>query len=78
MKFLVTRTSSTSNEDPECKEAFEGENLFPDGSSKKGWFVELETMEELKNFISNYGAIIVGIDSFNDCCSIEIYDNYRE
>lgn len=73
MEFRVTRTSislSWGKESP-CEEA-----------KKQGdaWFVEINTLEELLNFMDKYEKeIIISRDLDNpQIIEIEIYDTYRE
>lgn len=44
-----------------------------------GWFITINTLEELLEFKNKYGNIIIGECSSNRCIQgIEIYDDYRE
>jgi hypothetical protein len=46
------------------------------------WFIEIKTFEELAEFISKYGEVIISIPMYykegDAKLSIEIYDDYRE
>lgn len=43
------------------------------------WSIELNSLEELVDFVDKYGEIVVGVDWHNqDYKAIEIYDDYRE
>lgn len=50
---------------------------FPDG--EVGWFVEINTLEELLNFREKYGNIVITKAWENpSILELEIYDDYRE
>ncbi len=42
------------------------------------WTIEISSLEDLHNFILQYGAIILGYDGYNKMFEIEIYNDYRE
>ena|SRR5699024_5487659 len=46
---------------------------------KEGWFVSLNSLEELIHFKEKYGSLVIG-NHFNNknITEIEIYDGYRE
>lgn len=45
----------------------------------KGWFIKIDTLEELLEFTNKYGKIILDKSFLNhDIYSIEIYDFFRE
>lgn len=41
-------------------------------ADQQGWAVNIDTLEQLRAFVSKYGQCIVGDDE------VEIYDGYRE
>jgi hypothetical protein len=50
---------------------------FPDDA--EGWFVEIETLDDLMRLVDRNGSIIVNRAWDNDSVrTIEIYDDYRE
>lgn len=50
---------------------------FPDGAS--GWFIEIDSLENLIEFHDKHGSIIIDWCSDNDSIrEIEIYDDYKE
>ncbi len=50
---------------------------FPEGLT--GWFLEINTLEELLDFKNKYGQIIILESWYNpDIVELEIYDDYRE
>ena len=75
MKFIVSRTSTGRKP---CKEAKKAEKS--DGFDYPNiWTIEIDTLEELINFVKKYGTIIID-DSGEKSVpfEIEIYDDYRE
>ncbi len=45
----------------------------------KGWFVKLDTMEDLLKFTQKYGSVVIGQYWKNhSILEIEIYDDWRE
>ena len=45
----------------------------------RGWFVNIETLEDLNKFVDKYGNIVFQKSSDNsDIKEVEIYDDYRE
>lgn len=69
MKFEVTRTSTWFEEDIRCEEARQEEF---------GWVVEINTLEEIIEFIKKYGRIVLDADKKDELPKIEIYDDWRE
>lgn len=74
MKFYVTRTSLGRDEKPcegaaPCKQEY-----FANGEMHEldAWEIEINTLEELIEFIYSQGRIVMNSGS------IEIYDDYRE
>ena len=50
---------------------------FPDGSD--GWFIEINSLDDLIMFTDKHGHIILGVSYDNpEVRQIEIYDGYRE
>jgi len=45
---------------------------------KTAWFVDIESLEELLDFVARYGKLIVAEANFADELYLEIYDAYRE
>ena len=44
-----------------------------------GWFIDINTLEELINFKNKYGELVLQNSIYNeDIIVIEIYDTYRE
>lgn len=83
MKFKVTRTSIWNDEISPCKEANRInergyiQREFPNDSI--GWFIEINSLEELMNFKNRYGDIVITNCWENqNITEIEIYDTYRE
>ena len=92
MIFNICRTKDFvfSENNPPCNKAFIKEFERPGWGNKykivqsKGWFIELNTLEDLLNLKEEVGEpIIIDDDPWKDNnvgveYSIEIYDNYRE
>ena len=67
--FLDTGINHKINDDGYIEREFEDE----------GWFVKIDTLEELLEFTNKYGEIVFGKAYDNDEMNrIEIYDDYRE
>ena len=67
--FLDTGINHKINDDGYIEREFEDE----------GWFVEIDTLEELLEFTNKYGDIVFGKTYRNyEMNGIEIYDDYRE
>jgi len=50
-----------------------------DMPSREGWFVELDSLTSLIDFIKEWGGIVIGETETNPpMFEIEIYDGYRE
>lgn len=50
-----------------------------DMGSEEGWFIELNDLSSLHDFIKKYGELVIGPSYLNnDIMSIEIYNGYRE
>lgn len=81
MKYIVTRTSIWGDKKP-CEEAFEEEVVctYFENGKKVVWMIEINTLEELHEFIDKYGGSVVIEDWYfnNAYKKIEIYDDYRE
>jgi len=85
--FRVDVRYATKPEDIPCyknnpsKWYEEGENHRVEGGKIKrdlknrGWFIAVESLEELVTFIKKHGRVIVSVE---DNSTIEIYDDYRE
>jgi len=83
MEFIVSRTSIENGDDSPCKEAYrkiyKRDNLPVDYWPKEteAWFIRLNSLEELLDFVDKYDRIILTRDC-NKSWWIEIYDDYRE
>jgi hypothetical protein len=56
-----------------------GKSLIARDFADERWYVEIETLDQLMQFIDKYGECVVGPNFLNaDVMSIEIYDGYRE
>ena len=67
--FLDTGINHKINDDGYIEREFED----------KGWFIKIDTLEELLEFTNKYGEIVFGKAYDNDEMNrIEIYDDYRE
>lgn len=82
MKLYVTRTSIWGSKDSPCdgaiKEKYFVENVFGDKIERSRFFINIENLEELMEFIKKQDSeVIVGTD-FDGLNTIEIYDDYRE
>lgn len=81
MKFRVTRTSNWWGDNPKCEEAFQEEVVIYEGTENEKtvmeWFVNIDTLQELIEFINKYeGRAVIIIDRLEP--TIEIYDDWRE
>ena len=80
MKYRVTRASDWSDKKP-CDEAFSEKRLVENVRGEKfervHHYVNIETLEELMEFIEKYEEVVMGDDPFGEP-RIEIYDDYRE
>ena len=71
MEFRVTRSSQFLDEKPRNVK-----NIYEKGD---GWYIKINTLEELIAFENKYGALIISKDWDNqEEMQIEIYDDYRE
>ena len=67
--FLDTGINHKINDDGYIEREFEDE----------GWFIKIDTLEELLEFTNKYGDIVFGKTYRNyEMNGIEIYDDYRE
>lgn len=47
--------------------------------NREGWFINIDTIEELNNFIEEKGSVVIETHHANEnILEIEIYDSYRE
>lgn len=77
MKFEITRTSTWFEEDIRCEEARQ-EDYVKNNHLCKRWVVEINTLEEIIEFIKKYGRIVLDADERYELPKIEIYDDWRE
>ena len=71
MEFRVTRSSQFIDEKPRNVK-----NIYEKGD---GWYIKINTLEELIAFENKYGALIISKDwDTQEEMQIEIYDDYRE
>ena len=77
MKFIISRASQWRNEQP-CEEAKEEEFVYGDIILKR-WVIEINSLDEIMNFKSKYGDIVIRDSGFDDGIQeIVIYDDYLE
>lgn len=78
MNFIIYRTSD--HVDKPCEEAtMKKHQLENQDGSSEGWTVEINSLEDLVNFVDRNGNIIIkSKDPFHPVSSIEIYDDFRE
>lgn len=71
MEFRVTRSSQFFDEKPRnVKELYK---------KSDGWYIKINTLEELIAFENKYGSLIISKNYDNqEEMQIEIYDDYRE
>lgn len=70
MKYIVTRTSFYGDDELKpCEDAVL--EKLSNGSVR--WYININSLEEMEEFISEVGQIIISYGN-----EIEIYDNYRE
>lgn len=75
MKFEVERTSDIFGHEPPCKEAV----LVDDKSAFKTYTMEINSLEELMEFIKKNGEIVITPPhTSSNLYIIEIYDTWRE
>lgn len=82
MKYWVTRTSEMNSETPPFPEAvfIKKDDPYPDFIDPTYYYgVEINTIEELHDFIEKYGKVVISNKSGCDGMPhIEIYDYFRE
>lgn len=81
MKFLISKTSSENMEDMEEAKQEEYVQEIIKGHPKvvKGWFIEINTLQELLNLKTRFKQdLIITTRSGTDIPEIEIYDTWRE
>lgn len=76
MKFIVCRTSTLGSMCP-CEEA-KYDSIVVDDMTINVWFIEINTIEELTNFVDKYGDIVIADSNLGEYKEIEIYDTWRE
>ena len=70
MKYIVTRTSFYGDDELKpCEDAVL--EKLSNGSVR--WYININSIEEMEEFISEVGQIIISYGN-----EIEIYDSYRE
>ena len=73
MEFRVTRSSQLGFSDEKPRNV---KNIYKKGD---GWYIKINTLEELLAFYEEYGGLIIERNWDNDKeMQIEIYDAYRE
>ena len=78
MKFKVVRTSSWEEKKP-CRGAKEEEYIDDNGKTQIGWFINIDSLEELIRLKNKCGDLILTNSIHNNKIDvIEIYDAYRE
>lgn len=79
MKYMVIRTSGGYDKKP-CEEAFPEtrvlENVCGEKYERVYYYVNIETLEELMEFIEKYEEVVMGDYAFGYPI-IEIYKEYR-
>ena len=82
MKFKITRASSFNiNEIQPCEEAHKEKfsYIYDDKNiCKDGWFIEIETLEDLLKLKEKYGDLIIQDYYDGQILTIVIYDDYVE
>lgn len=78
MRFIITRTRMEVCEKP-CEEAILDQKNEID-KDFQGWFLELDSLEQLLMFIEKMGKVVIKAESIwnKEFPEIEIYDMYRE
>ena len=70
MKYIVTRTSFYGDDELKpCEDAVL--EKLSNGSVR--WYININSLEEMEEFISEVGQIIISYGN-----EVEIYDSYRE
>ena len=82
MRIKITRTSVDNDKYKPCddKRLKKDTYLSVDGKEHTGWFIDINNLEELFEFIDNQCTeVVIGKswDNINDW-ELEIYDTYRE
>ena len=81
MKIRIVRTSLCKDDKPCNDERLKKETHLSDNGEKyTGWFIDINNLEELFEFIDNQCTeVVIGKswDNINDW-ELEIYDTYRE
>ena len=76
MKFFVHRTSGLQDGKP-CEEATE--NVAKEAVSFwNNWTVEINSLDELIQFVEKYGTVIIDRSYDGKAFVLEIYDTWRE
>lgn len=71
MEFIVIRSSQFPDEKPRNVK-----NIYKKGN---GWYIKINTLEELIAFENKYGSLIISkVWDNQEKMQIEIYDTYRE
>ena len=77
MKFMISRASQWAERQP-CEEAKEEEFVYG-AIILKRWVIEINSLDEIMNFKSKYGDIVIRDSGFDDGIQeIVIYDDYLE
>lgn len=78
MYYIVKRASSWNNGEKPCEEA-EKHKIVYNGDLFEVWFVELDTLSQLKDFTRKYGKVVLQESRlFAGTFEILIYDDYIE
>ena len=81
MKFLISKTSDENMEDMEeaKQEEYIQEVIKGEPEVVKGWFIEINTLQELLNLQTRFKHELIITTGFGtDMPEIEIYDTWRE
>ncbi len=86
MRFAVSRSSNRGSSQPVDGAVWDYFPRVPETvvHSKKGWFIEIGSLEELMAFMHEHGKLIISARDPGDVVKgiefpfIEIYDDYRE
>ena len=80
MKYVVTRSSNGWSGNPKCPNS-QKEMISKDGELVEAYTVDINSVEELDQFIAKVGHPIVVFKESDwgfELPEIEIYDDYRE
>ena len=78
MKIKIRRTSVWDDEKP-CQEAYKEKYVSDNGNKYIGWFIDINSLDELLELKEKYGDIIITNNILNqDRLELEIYDTLRE